>query len=77
MITDVLAGEIDLIATKSVSRFARNAVDTLAHVRLPIDRGVEVYFEMENVWTLDSKGQPFITLMSSLVRKNPDPSPRT
>ena len=48
MITDALAGKIDLILTKSVSRFARNTVDTLTHVRQLKDAGVEVYFEKEN-----------------------------
>ena len=44
MIADTLAGKIDLILTKSVSRFARNTVDTLIHVRQLKDKGVEVYF---------------------------------
>lgn len=69
MITDALAGKIDLIITKSVSRFARNTVDTLTHVRLLKDRGVEVYFEKENIWTLDSKGELLITIMSSLAQE--------
>ena len=45
MIKDALAGKIDLIITKSVSRFARNTVDTLTTVRKLKDKGVEVYFE--------------------------------
>lgn len=69
MITDALDGKIDLIITKSVSRFARNTVDTLTHVRLLKDRGVEVYFEKENIWTLDSKGELLITIMSSLAQE--------
>ncbi|MFS0018626.1 recombinase family protein [Corynebacterium striatum] len=69
MITDALAGKIDLILTKSVSRFARNTVDTLTHVRQLKDKGVEVYFEKENIWTLDSKGELLITIMSSLAQE--------
>lgn len=69
MITDALAGKIDLILTKSVSRFARNTVDTLTHVRRLKDAGVEVYFEKENIWTLDSKGELLITIMSSLAQE--------
>lgn len=69
MIADTLAGKIDLILTKSVSRFARNTVDTLTHVRQLKDAGVEVYFEKENIWTLDSKGELLITIMSSLAQE--------
>lgn len=69
MIADALAGKIDLILTKSVSRFARNTVDTLTHVRKLKDAGVEVYFEKENIWTLDSKGELLITIMSSLAQE--------
>lgn len=69
MIADALAGKIDLILTKSVSRFARNAVDTLTYVRQLKDAGVEVYFEKENIWTLDSKGELPITIMSSLAQE--------
>ncbi|MGJ9482087.1 recombinase family protein [Actinotignum sp. GS-2025e] len=69
MVADALAGKIDLILTKSVSRFARNTVDTLTHVRQLKDAGVEVYFEKENIWTLDSKGELLITIMSSLAQE--------
>ena len=69
MIADSLAGKIDLILTKSVSRFARNTVDTLTHVRLLKDKGVEVYFEKENIYTFDSKGELLITIMSSLAQE--------
>lgn len=68
MINDALAGRIDLILTKSVSRFARNTVDTLTTVRKLKDKGVEVYFEKENIYTLDSKGELLITIMSSLAQ---------
>ncbi|MCR4719800.1 MAG: recombinase family protein [Firmicutes bacterium] len=69
MIKDALEGKIDLIITKSVSRFARNTVDTLVTVRELKDNGVEVYFEKENIYTLDSKGELFITIMSSLAQE--------
>ena len=52
MIEDALDGKIDLIITKSVSRFARNTVDTLATVRKLKENGVEVYFEKENIFTI-------------------------
>ena len=69
MIEDALNGKIDLIVTKSVSRFARNTVDSLTTVRKLKDKGVEVYFEKENIWTLDSKGELLITIMSSLAQE--------
>ena len=61
MIADALDGKIDLIVTKSVSRFARNTVDSLTTVRKLKEKGVEVYFEKENIYTLDSKGDAFTT----------------
>jgi len=69
MIADALAGKIDLILTKSVSRFARNTVDTLTTVRRLKDKGIEVYFEKENIFTMDSKGELLITIMSSLAQE--------
>jgi DNA invertase Pin-like site-specific DNA recombinase len=69
MVADALAGKLDLIITKSVSRFARNTVDTLTTVRNLKEKGVEVYFEKENIYTLDSKGELLITIMSSLAQE--------
>jgi len=69
MIEDALAGKIDLIVTKSVSRFARNTVDSLITVRKLKEKGIEVYFEKENIYTLDSKGELLITIMSSLAQE--------
>jgi DNA invertase Pin-like site-specific DNA recombinase len=69
MVADALDGKIDLILTKSVSRFARNTVDTLTTVRKLKEKGVEVYFEKENIYTLDSKGELLITIMSSLAQE--------
>lgn len=69
MVEDALNGKIDLILTKSVSRFARNTVDSLSTVRQLKDAGVEIYFEKENIWTFDSKGELLITIMSSLAQE--------
>lgn len=69
MINDALSGRIDLIVTKSVSRFARNTVDSLTTVRKLKEKGVEVYFQKENIFTLDSKGELLITIMSSLAQE--------
>lgn len=69
MIQDALDGKIDLIVTKSVSRFARNTVDSLTTIRKLKERGVEVYFEKENIYSLDSKGELLLTIMSSLAQE--------
>ena len=69
MIADALAGKIDLIVTKSVSRFARNTVDSLTTVRQLKEKGIEIYFEKENIWTLDSKGELLISIMASLAQE--------
>jgi len=69
MINDALDGKIDLIITKSVSRFARNTVDTLTTVRKLKEKNIEVWFEKENIQTLDSKGELLITIMSSLAQE--------
>ena len=49
MINDALAGKIDLIITKSISRFARNTVDTLTTIRQLKEKGIEVYFEKDYI----------------------------
>lgn len=69
MIRDALDGKIDLILTKSVSRFARNTVDTLTTIRKLKDRGVAVYFEEQSIDTLDGKGELLITIMSSIAQE--------
>lgn len=69
MIADALDGKIDLIVTKSVSRFARNTVDSLTTIRKLKEHGVEVYFEKENIMTFDGKGELLLTIMSSLAQE--------
>ena len=69
LMSDCRAGKIDRVVTKSLSRFARNTVDTLTTVRKLKEKGVEIYFEKENIYTLDSKGELLITIMSSLAQE--------
>ena len=69
MIADAMAGKIDMILTKSVSRFARNTVDSLMTIRALKDKGVGVFFEKENIDSLDGKGELLLTLMSSLAQE--------
>ena len=69
MITDALDGKIDLIVTKSISRFARNTLDTISYIRKLKSAGVEVYFEKENLWSLDSKSEFVLTIMASIAQE--------
>lgn len=69
MIQKALNDEIDLILTKSISRFARNTVDTLQTVRELKAAGVEVIFEKENLHTFDPKCEVMLTIMSSLAQE--------
>ena len=69
MIDMALSGGIDLILTKSISRFARNTVDTLQTVRKLKAIGVEVIFEKENLHTLDPKCEMILTIFSSLAQE--------
>ena len=69
MIADAKAGKIDIILTKSISRFARNTVDTLNTVRELQQLGVEVRFEKENINTLDKQSEVLLTIMSSLAQE--------
>ncbi|SKA92247.1 Site-specific DNA recombinase [Clostridium sp. USBA 49] len=68
MIEAALAGQFDMIITKSISRFARNTLDCLKYVRLLKEKGIGVYFEKENIDTLDSKGEVLLTILSSLAQ---------
>src|SRR5215469_18734079 len=69
MVADALEGKIDLIVTKSVSRFARNTVDSLSTIRKLKESGTEVFFEKEQILTFDGKGELLITIMSSLAQE--------
>ncbi len=68
MIEYCKAGTIDMIITKSISRFARNTLDCLNYVRLLKDLGIGVIFEKENINTLDSKGEVLLSILSSLAQ---------
>ncbi|NLI88934.1 MAG: recombinase family protein [Epulopiscium sp.] len=68
MISDCKDGKIDMIITKSISRFARNTLDCLNYVRELKELGVGVIFEKESINTLDSKGEVLITILASLAQ---------
>jgi site-specific DNA recombinase len=68
MIHEAEHGKIDLILVKSISRFARNTLDLLKHVRNLKSYGVAVLFERENINTLDTTGEVLLTILSSLAQ---------
>ena len=68
MIQDCRQGKIDLILTKSVTRFARNTVDSIHTIRMLKELGVEVYFEKERVGTLSQKSEQLLTILSSIAQ---------
>lgn len=68
MIHDALNGKFDLLLTKSISRFARNTLDTLKYVRLLREYNVDIHFEKENIHTLDLDSEMFLTLYSAFAQ---------
>lgn len=69
MIEDCMSGKIDLIITKSISRFARNTLDCLHYIRQLKEKNIAVYFEKENIKTTDAKGEVLLTIMASLAQQ--------
>lgn len=69
MLADCEAGKIDIILTKSLSRFARNTVDTLNVVRRLKELGIEVRFEKERINSLADEGELLITIMASFAQE--------
>ena len=69
MIDDCMAGKIDMVITKSVSRFARNTVDCLQYIRKLKEKNIAVFFEKESVNTLEGTGELLITILSSQAQE--------
>lgn len=69
MINDAVDGKIDLIITKSISRFARNTLDTLKYVRLLKEKNIAIMFEKENINTLTMNGEMLLVILSSLAQQ--------
>ena len=68
MIRQCKQRKIDLILTKSISRFARNTVDCLTYVRLLKEHGIAVIFEEQNINTLESDSEMLITLLGAFAQ---------
>ena len=69
MLTDCRSGKIDLVITKSISRFARNTVTLLETVRELKSLGVDVYFEEQNIHTLSADGEMMLTILASYAQE--------
>lgn len=66
LLEDCRAGKIDLVLTKSLSRFARNVCDCLKYVRELQSYGIPVVFENEGINTMDGQGEVFLTILSAV-----------
>ena len=69
MMKDCEAGKIDMIITKSVTRFARNTVDSIQAIRRMKELGIAVYFENEHIDSLSEKSEQLLTLLSSVAQR--------
>lgn len=69
LIDDCRQGLIDLVITKSVSRFARNTVDLLSVCRELREHGVDVYFENQDIHSISSEGELMLTLLASIAQE--------
>lgn len=69
MIKDCEKGKIDIILTKSISRFSRNSLDCLTYTRKFKELGIDIHFEKENIKILSSQGELMLTLLSSFAEE--------
>lgn len=69
MIDDAVSNKFDLILTKSISRFARNTLDTLKYVRLLKEHNIAIMFEEEGINTLEMAGELLLTVLSSVAQQ--------
>lgn len=69
MIEDCMAGKIDMVLTKSISRFARNTVDALTNIRKLKEKNIPVIFEKESINTMEGSGELLLTILSSQAQE--------
>ena len=69
LLTDCRTGRVDMIITKSISRFARNTVTLLETIRDLKELGVDVFFEEQNIHTLSEDGELMLTLLASFAQE--------
>ena len=69
LLAECEAGNIDMIVTKSISRFSRNTLTTLQLLRVLREIGVDVFFEKENIHTMSGDGELMLTILSSYAQE--------
>ena len=69
MLADCRAGKIDMVITKSISRFARNTVTLLETVRKLKSLGIDVFFEEQNIHTMSADGELMLTILASYAQE--------
>ena len=69
LITDCCDGKIDMVLTKSISRFARNTVTLLQTVRMCKEWGVDVFFEEQNIHTMSGDGELMMSILASYAQE--------
>ena len=69
LMADCRAGKIDMVITKSISRFARNTVTTLANIRELKEMGIAVQFDKENINTMTGDGELMLTVLSAFAQE--------
>jgi len=69
LLTDCRAGKVDIVLTKSISRFGRNTVETLATINEMRAKGVEIVFELEEISTNDSASQLYISILEGVAQE--------
>lgn len=72
LLKKIYAGHIDLVLVKSLSRFARNTIDALTIIQETRKKGVEFYFEKENISSLDPAIDMLFTMMASMAEQESD-----
>ena len=77
MMQQARAGKIDLILTKSISRFARNTVTVLKFVRELKSMGVGIFFEIQNIHTLSSEGEVMLTILAAFAQAESESASET
>lgn len=68
LLTECRSGNIDMVITKSISRFARNTVTLLETVRELKSLGIDVFFEEQNIYTMSAEGEVMLTLLASFAQ---------
>lgn len=69
MIEDAIEGKFDMIITKEISRFARNTLDSIYYTRMLLENNVAVYFQNDNINTLDEDSELRLTIMSGIAQE--------